>query len=38
MKQSVGPRTIIFPTPALVVGMYDKDGKPNAMTAAWDVS
>jgi flavin reductase (DIM6/NTAB) family NADH-FMN oxidoreductase RutF len=35
MKKSVGPRTIIFPTPALVVAAYDKDGKANAMTAAW---
>ncbi len=35
MKKSVGPRTIIFPTPALVVATYDKNGKANAMTAAW---
>jgi flavin reductase (DIM6/NTAB) family NADH-FMN oxidoreductase RutF len=35
MKSSIGPKTIIFPTPALVVATYDKDGKPNAMTAAW---
>jgi len=24
-----------FPTPVWVVGTYDRDGKPNAMTAAW---
>ena len=35
MKKSVGPRTIIFPTPALVIATYDKEGKANAMTAAW---
>jgi len=35
MKKSIGPRTIIFPTPAVVVATYDKDGKANAMTAAW---
>lgn len=35
MKKSVGPRTIIFPTPALIVATYDKNGKANAMTAAW---
>lgn len=35
MKKSLGPRTIIYPTPALVVCAYDKTGKPNAMTAAW---
>jgi len=26
---------MIFPTPVLVVGSYDKAGKPNAMTVAW---
>lgn len=35
MKKSIGPRTIIFPTPALVVAAYDGKGKANAMTAAW---
>jgi flavin reductase (DIM6/NTAB) family NADH-FMN oxidoreductase RutF len=35
MKKSIGSKTIIFPTPALVVGTYDKNGKANAMTAAW---
>ncbi len=32
---SLGPKTLIFPTPVLLVGTYDKDGKPNLMTAAW---
>jgi flavin reductase (DIM6/NTAB) family NADH-FMN oxidoreductase RutF len=35
MKRSIGARTMIFPTPVLVVGSYDKTGKPNAMTVAW---
>ncbi len=35
MKKSLGAKTILYPTPVLVVGTYDKDGKPNAMTAAW---
>lgn len=35
MKKSVGAKTIIYPTPALVVGTYDQNGKANAMTAAW---
>ena len=35
MKKSLGAKTIIFPTPVLVVGTYDKAGRPNAMTAAW---
>ncbi len=35
MKASIGPKTILYPAPALVVGTYDREGKPNVMTAAW---
>lgn len=35
MKKSIGAKTIVYPTPAFVVGTYDKEGKPNVMTAAW---
>lgn len=35
MKKSIGARTLVFPTPVWVVGTYDKEGKPNVMTAAW---
>jgi len=35
MKKSIGPRTIVYPTPVFVVGTYDKEGRPNVMTAAW---
>jgi flavin reductase (DIM6/NTAB) family NADH-FMN oxidoreductase RutF len=35
MKKSIGPQTIVLPAPVLVVGTYDGDGRPNAMTAAW---
>lgn len=35
MKKSIGAKTIIYPTPALVVGTYDESGKPNVMTVAW---
>ena len=35
MKKSLGAKTILYPTPVLVVGTYDIDGKPNVMTAAW---
>ena len=35
MKESIGAKTILYPTPVLIVGTYDKDGKPNGMTAAW---
>jgi flavin reductase (DIM6/NTAB) family NADH-FMN oxidoreductase RutF len=35
MKKSIGAMTMMFPTPVLVVGSYDKEGKPNVMTVAW---
>jgi flavin reductase (DIM6/NTAB) family NADH-FMN oxidoreductase RutF len=35
MKKSLGPKTLIYPTPVWVVGTYDKEGKPNVMTIAW---
>jgi len=35
MKTSLGARTLLYPTPVLVVGTYDSQGKPNVMTASW---
>jgi flavin reductase (DIM6/NTAB) family NADH-FMN oxidoreductase RutF len=35
MKRSLGAKTLVYPTPVFVVGTYNKDGKPNVMTAAW---
>ena len=35
MKYDIGAKTLLFPTPVLVVATYDVSGKPNAMTAAW---
>jgi flavin reductase (DIM6/NTAB) family NADH-FMN oxidoreductase RutF len=35
MKKSVGAKTIIYPTPVLIVGTYDEKEKPNVMAAAW---
>lgn len=35
MKKSIGAKTIIYPTPILVVGTFNTGGKPNAMTVAW---
>lgn len=35
MKTSIGARTLIYPNPVLIIGTYDKEGKPNVMTAAW---
>lgn len=35
MKKSLGAKTILYPTPVVVVGTYDKQGKPNMVTVAW---
>ena len=35
MKKSLGPKTIIHPTPVLIVGTYDQAGKANAAAVAW---
>lgn len=35
MKKNLGAKDILFPTPVLIVGAYDKDGTPNAMNVAW---
>ncbi len=35
MKKSLGARTLLFPAPVLMVGTYDRDGRPNLMNAAW---
>jgi flavin reductase (DIM6/NTAB) family NADH-FMN oxidoreductase RutF/nitroreductase len=34
-KISLGVKTEVYPKPAFVIGSYDKEGKPNIMTAAW---
>jgi flavin reductase (DIM6/NTAB) family NADH-FMN oxidoreductase RutF len=35
MKQSLGSKTLAYPTPVWCVGSYDKNNAPNVMTAAW---
>jgi flavin reductase (DIM6/NTAB) family NADH-FMN oxidoreductase RutF len=35
MKKSLGAKAMVYPTPVFAVGTYDKEGKPNVMTAAW---
>lgn len=35
MKRSMGATTLVYPTPVFVVGTYDRNDRPNAMTAAW---
>ena len=34
-RVSFGPKSWLFPMPVLVVGTYDGQGNPDAMTAAW---
>ena len=34
-KKSLGIKSYLYPQPALVIGSYDKEGRPNMMTAAW---
>ncbi len=35
MHESLGAKTILYPTPLLVVGSYDPEGRPNIMAVAW---
>lgn len=35
MKTSLGPKTLLYPTPVMVVGSYCEQGRPNIMTASW---
>ncbi len=35
MKRAIGARTILYPTPVLIVGSYDKENVPNLMNVAW---
>lgn len=35
MKKSLGAKTLLYPTPVLVIGTYDSAGSANAMTASW---
>jgi flavin reductase (DIM6/NTAB) family NADH-FMN oxidoreductase RutF len=35
MKKSMGAKTMMLPTPVLIVGTYDAAGKPNVMAVAW---
>ena len=35
MKQSLGAKTIVYPTPVFIIGSYDADRRPNLMNAAW---
>lgn len=35
MRKDLGKNMLFLPLPVVVIGTYDKAGKPNAMTAAW---
>jgi len=35
MKQSLGAKILVGATTVWVIGTYDREGKPNLMTAAW---
>lgn len=35
IMKNLGSKPWILPQPVLIIGTYDKDGKPNAMNAAW---
>jgi flavin reductase (DIM6/NTAB) family NADH-FMN oxidoreductase RutF len=35
VKKSIGAKTILFPTPVLIIGSYDEQGRPNLMNVAW---
>lgn len=34
-RKNLGVKTYIYPQPVMVIGTYDKEGKANAMCAAW---
>ena len=35
MRKDFGPKSWLYPMPVLIVAAYDKQGRPNAMNAAW---
>ncbi len=34
-KRSIGPRTLLYPHPDLIIGTYGTNGRPDVMAAAW---
>ena len=35
MRKNLGPKSLIYPMPVLIIGTYDEKGNPDAMNAAW---
>lgn len=38
IKKEIGAAALMTPMPVCIVAAYDKDGKPNAMNAAWGIN
>ena len=37
MLKSLGAKIFALPTPVFLIGVYDRNGRPNIMRAAWGV-
>jgi flavin reductase (DIM6/NTAB) family NADH-FMN oxidoreductase RutF len=35
MRKNFGPKPQVYPQPVFIIGTYNSDGTPNAMSAAW---
>ena len=35
MRKNLGPKSVLYPMPAIVIGSYDEKKNPDAMVAAW---
>lgn len=35
MRKDLGPKSLIYPMPVLIIGTYDEKGEADAMNAAW---
>ena len=35
MRKNLGVNSYMYPMPVLIIAAYDKDGRPDAMNAAW---
>ena len=35
MRKDLGPQSVLYPMPVLIIGTYDENGEADAMNAAW---
>lgn len=35
MRKDIGAKTVLYPLPVLIIAAYGRDGKVQAMNAAW---